>query len=77
MDLPGKEEGVFQLTFQDKWCKGEDILLYDYEGAVSLKIMNEPTPINNKWHQKLINIITFDIFFKQGYIYGVKVLRKT
>jgi hypothetical protein len=67
-----KENEPFELLLDHHWFRKGDILNQDEN--ISLKVLSEPKKYYNKWYWKILNFITFKIWFNYKVTYTVKII---
>lgn len=68
-----KNNNLFQIKFEENWFKKKDIIIGP--NNTKLEILDTPKPHYNKWYWKILNQLTFKLFFNASYAYTVKILK--
>ena len=68
-----KSNSVFQIKFEETWVKQKDII--ENLNNTKLEILDNPKQHYNKWYWKVLNWLTFKLFFNVSYTYTVKILK--
>ena len=64
-------EHTFNLMFDKNWFEKGDVL---QDGNFDLIILDTPKPYYAKWYWRILNLLTFRMFFNPTYSYKVKIL---
>jgi hypothetical protein len=61
----------FELLFDVDWFKAEKLNV----NICQVQILSTPTPHYKKWYWRILNILTFKLFFNIKYTYTVKIIK--
>ncbi len=62
----------FELLLDSNWFNKKDIL---ESSGQKLEIIDTPKTHYNKWYWRILNFLTFKLFFNVKYTYTVKIIR--
>lgn len=62
----------FELLLDSNWFNNKDIL--EYCGQ-KLEVIDTPKKHYSKWYWRILNFLTFRLFFNVKYTYTVKIIR--
>lgn len=62
----------FKIRLDSDWFKNNDIL--ENEG-VEVRVISTPKKHYAKWYWRVLNILTFKVFFNVKYTYTVEIIK--
>lgn len=62
---------TFELTVNDYFKKGDVLFTSD---LIELEVISIPKPQYAKWYFRILNLITFKLFFNVKYTYTIKII---
>lgn len=66
-----QENQKFELLLQSNWFNKRNIL---ESSGQKLEVIDIPKTHYNKWYWKILNFLTFKLFFNVKYTYTVKII---
>ena len=71
VNKPGVNNTKFEMIFKKDWVQKGEIL--SAPNNQKIEVLEEPTTHYNKWYYKILNIITFKLFFNVRYTYICRI----
>lgn len=69
--IPGDKSQKFEVLFHDNWHSKGEILMTPNNKKI--EVLSETTLHYSKWYWKILNFITFKLFFNVRYTYICKL----
>ena len=68
----GKYKETFEIFLKEEYFKND---IFTQNNVVEVEIIDTPKLHYDKWYYRILNILTFKIFFNKKHTYTVKTLK--